>query len=129
MDGMPAAQYLRCLERVKEVLVADGAVALHRVGHAGMIIPQLHRVARSACLAMKEVFAAAHTADATLLTVKLLLALVIIVQVANGAKISAKALSCAAEILDVREEKRPFAVSNEIAERAILQSRAVHYRS
>ena len=37
--------YLRRLEAVKEVLVADGAVALHAVGHADVVVAQLDRVA------------------------------------------------------------------------------------
>lgn len=35
------------LERIEQVLVADGTVALHRVGHTDMVVLELHRVARA----------------------------------------------------------------------------------
>ena len=70
---------LRCLEGVKEIFHADGAVATHRIGHADVIVAQLDRIAGAASVAMEEVFAATDAADAALLAVELLLAQVIVV--------------------------------------------------
>ena len=85
------ASHLRRLKRIKEVFVAYGTVALHRVGHADVVVAQLDRVACAARVAMKEVVAPADAADAAFFAVELLLAQVIIVQVADAAKIGAKA--------------------------------------
>lgn len=70
---VPTAQHLRCLQRVKEILVADRTVALHRIRHADVVIAQLDAVACATGVAVKEVFATAHTADSTLIAVELLL--------------------------------------------------------
>lgn len=91
---MRACARLRRLERVEEVFVADRAVALHRVGHADVVVVQLRRIARSTRVAMEEIIAAAHAADATFVAVELLLGRVVVVQVAHGAKVGAKRRTC-----------------------------------
>lgn len=94
MDGVPAAQDLRRLKGVKEVLVADRAIALHRVLYTDVVVAQLGRVACAARFAMEKVVAAAHAADAALLAVELLLAQIVIEQIAHGAKVGAEPLAC-----------------------------------
>ena len=85
---------LRCLEGVKEIFHANGAVATHRIGHADVIVAQLDRIAGAASFAMEEVFAATDAADAALLAVELLLAQVIVVKIANTAEIISEAHTC-----------------------------------
>ena len=51
--------HLWCLQRIKEERAADRAIALHRVGHANMVIPQLGGVTSAAGVAMKKVLPAA----------------------------------------------------------------------
>eukprot|EP00322_Chrysochromulina_rotalis_P015819 CAMPEP_0115840908 /NCGR_PEP_ID=MMETSP0287-20121206/7014_1 /TAXON_ID=412157 /ORGANISM="Chrysochromulina rotalis, Strain UIO044" /LENGTH=213 /DNA_ID=CAMNT_0003294535 /DNA_START=91 /DNA_END=729 /DNA_ORIENTATION=- len=83
MYGVSAAQHLRRLERVEEVLVADGAIALHAIGHADVL--QLDAVASATGIAVEKVVFAPHTANAALGTVELLLAKVVIVEAADFA--------------------------------------------
>ena len=58
-----------------------------------MVVTQLDRVARAASGAVKKVIAAAHTADSTFFAVELLLAQVIVVQVADGTKVCTEAFA------------------------------------
>jgi len=59
MNSVATTQNLWCFERVKEKLATDGAVLLHRVRHAHMVVAQLGGVARAACVAMEKVVSAA----------------------------------------------------------------------
>ena len=122
---------MRCSKRVEEVLIADGTVPLHRVGHADVIVLQLHGVASAASarkhrdvvtsasadtgsvnqgqamlcaectpaggharVAVKKVLTASNAANAAFLAVELLLAEVVVVEVAYRAEVLAKAMAC-----------------------------------
>ena len=73
MDGMATAQDLRRRERIEEVFAAYGAVLLHRIGDACVVVEELYRVACSTCIAVEKVVAPPYATDATLITVELLL--------------------------------------------------------
>lgn len=82
--------HLRCIERIEEVLETNGALALHRVWYADVVVLQLDGVARAAGIAVEEILAAADTADAALVAMKLLLGEIIVVEVADRAKVRPK---------------------------------------
>ena len=58
-----------------------------------MIVAQLDGIARATCGAVKKVLAPTHTTDAAFLAVELMLAQVVVVQVADGTKVCTKASS------------------------------------
>ena len=66
-----AAQHLRRLKRVKQKVEAHRAVAVHCVGHAGVIVHQLVAVACATSIAVEELVAPSNAADATLVAMKL----------------------------------------------------------
>ena len=60
-----------------------------------MVIAQFDGIARAAGLAVEEVLAAAHPADPALFAVELLLCQVVVVEVADGAKVLPEAVAAA----------------------------------
>ena len=89
--GMATSKYLRRLERVEQVLEADGAISLQAVRNADMIVLQFHAVACPTGIAMKKVFLATYSTDATLVAVELSLGEVIVIQMADTTVIRTEA--------------------------------------
>lgn len=96
---MPARQHCDGPDGVKQVLKAHGAVLVHAVGHAHMAVTQGRAVAAVARAAVEEVGPAADSADAAVVAVELLLAGVVVEEVALHAAVAAKADgACAAHL-------------------------------
>lgn len=70
MHGVTAAQKLGAQARVLHIGEADHAVLLEALVDAVVIVFQAYREAALAVIAMKEVLAAAHSANAALLAMK-----------------------------------------------------------
>uniref|UniRef100_A0A0A9BIK3 Uncharacterized protein n=1 Tax=Arundo donax TaxID=35708 RepID=A0A0A9BIK3_ARUDO len=68
-------------------LIADGAVVLHRVLDAAVLVAQGRRVARSTLLAVEEVFLPSNSADAAIFAMVLLLVHVIVEEFARPAEV------------------------------------------
>lgn len=102
MDGVPAGQHGCRLHALKQVLEADGAVLVHGSFHADVPAPELGGVAGAAGVAVEEILAAAHTADAAVGAVEGLLGDVVVVEGAEGARVGAKGHAAAAAVVPYR---------------------------
>lgn len=84
---VPASQHGRLPQRIEQVLVADWAVVLHRVLDAAMLVAESDRVARSALLAVEELFLPSNSADAAVFAMVLLLVNIVVQEFARPAEV------------------------------------------
>lgn len=84
---VPTSENRRLSQGIKQILVADWAVILHRVLDAAMLIAEVNRVARSALLAVEEVFLPSNSAYAAIFAVELLLVNIIVEEFARPAEV------------------------------------------
>jgi len=87
VHGVATPEHRRLPQRIKHVLVADGAVVLHRVLDAAVLVAQGRRVAGSTLLAVEEVVLSTDSADAAIVAMELLLVNVIVQEVALSAEV------------------------------------------
>lgn len=87
VHGVAAAEHRRLPQRIEQVLVADGAVVLHRVLDAAVPVAKGRRVAGSTLLAVEEVLLSSYSADAAIVAMELLLVNVIVQEVAGCAEV------------------------------------------